>query len=110
LIKTVTLLTRRPDLSPEQFQEHWRDVHGPLVWKLPGVRRYVQSVPVHIPGHNPPYDGMAEVWYEDLDALRNAASSQACKDLLADEVNFMGPATEESIFYIVEEVEIEAGS
>lgn len=106
MIKTVTMLTRRSDLSPEEFQQHWRQVHGPLVLKLPGVRRYVQSRPATIPGHNPPFDGIAEVWYDDLESLRRAAASQACRDLLADEVNFMGPRTEESIFFIVEEIEI----
>jgi uncharacterized protein (TIGR02118 family) len=106
MIKTVTLLTRRPDLTPEEFQAYWRDVHAPLVLKLPGVRRYVQSRPVHIPGRTPPYDGLAEVWYDDLEALRATIGSRACEELLADEVNFMGPATEQSIFFIVEEDEI----
>ena len=41
--KVITLLKRRPDLSVEAFQEHWRTRQGPLLAKLPGLRRYVQS-------------------------------------------------------------------
>jgi uncharacterized protein (TIGR02118 family) len=103
MIKTVTLLKRRPDLRPEDFHRHWRDVHAPLVLRLPGIRRYVQCRPVHIPGKEPRFDGIAEVWYENLDSLRATMDSDACKQLLADELNFMGPSTQESIFLIVEE-------
>src|SRR5436190_170417 len=84
----------RPGVSPKEFQAYWHDVHAPLVLKLPGVQRYVQSRPVVIPGKDPPYDGMAEVWYDDIESLRATIGSQACEDVLADEVNFMGRATE----------------
>jgi uncharacterized protein (TIGR02118 family) len=103
MIKTVTLLKRRSEITPEEFHRHWRNVHAPLVLKLPGVSRYVQCRPVHIPGKEPRYDGIAEVWYEDLESLRATMDSRACRDLLSDEVNFMGPSTQESIFLIVEE-------
>ena len=103
MIKTITLLKRRPDLNPEEFHRYWRDVHANLVLQLPGVRQYVQSRPVFIPGKEPRFDGVAEVWYDDLASLRATIDSEACKQLLADEMNFMGPSTRESIFLIVEE-------
>lgn len=106
MIKTVTLLTRRPDLTAAEFHTYWRENHAPLVLALPGVKRYVQCRPIDIPDATPPFDGIAEVWYEDLDALRATVDSPACQELLADEENFMGAKTEDLIFMIVEEDEI----
>lgn len=106
MIKTVTLLKRRPNLSPGEFHRHWREIHAPLVLELPGVRGYIQCRPILIPGKQPRYDGIAEVWYDNYESLRRAMDSEACKQLLADEVNFMGPSTKESIFLIVEEERI----
>lgn len=103
MVKTVTLLRRRPDLSPEGFHRHWREVHAPLVLGLPDVRRYVQCRPIPIDGREPAYDGIAEVWYDDLESLRRAFASEAYATLLADEPNFMGPSTKESIFLTVVE-------
>jgi len=37
------LLTRRAGLAPEAFRRHWRDVHGPLAARLPGLERYLQN-------------------------------------------------------------------
>ena len=96
MIKTVTLLTRRADLTAEEFHRHWKRVHAPLVLAMPGVRRYVQCRPVSITGKEPPFD--------DLQAT---IGSPECKALLADEKNFMGAKTEDSIFVIVEEDEIQ---
>ncbi len=106
MIKTVTLLSRRPDLTAEEFHRHWKSVHAPLVLAMPRVRRYVQCRPVNIPGREPPYDGIAEVWYDSFEDLQATVGSPECDRLLADEKNFMGAKTENSIFVIVEEDEI----
>jgi uncharacterized protein (TIGR02118 family) len=103
VIKTVTLLKRRPDLSSEEFHRHWREIHGPLVLALPGVLRYVQCRPLETGGDEPAVDGIAEVWYADLPSMRAALASPAYVTLIADEANFMGPSTKESIFLTVEE-------
>ncbi len=107
MIKTVTLLSRREDLSAEEFHRHWKNNHAPLVLAMPGVRRYLQCRPVQIPGHEPSYDGIAEVWYDTFEDLQATIGSPECKALLADEKNFMGAKTEDSIFLIVDEDEIE---
>ena len=109
MIKTVTLLIRRADLTPGEFHRHWQEKHAPLVWAMPGVRRYVQCRPVSIPGKESRYDGIAEVWYDTLEGLQATIGSPECLALLADEKNFMGAKTEDSIFVIVEEDEIESG-
>jgi uncharacterized protein (TIGR02118 family) len=69
-------MPRRPELSVECFRHHWRHVHADLVRQLTYVRRYIQSYPLHdLPGTSPlPYDGIAELWYEDVAAVARAAT------------------------------------
>jgi uncharacterized protein (TIGR02118 family) len=105
VIKTITLLERRPDQSAAEFHRHWREVHAPLVLRLPGVVRYVQGRPVDSghPQQTSGYDGVAEVWYESMETMRQALASPEYQDLLADEPNFMARATKDLIFVVVEE-------
>jgi uncharacterized protein (TIGR02118 family) len=105
MIKLVFCLRRRDDLSREEFQRYWFEQHGPLVRSHAdtlGIRRYVQvhsiddgiSLAVAGPRSSPlPYDGVAELWFDDLEALAAAGSTDegraAGAALLADERTFI---------------------
>ena len=107
MIKLTFCLRRRPDLSPEEFYRYWRDEHGPLVRErasVLGVRRYQQVHTLDEPdlhaalqarngGAPLPFDGIAEVWVDDVDAFRGGSGTpegrQAAKDLLEDEARFI---------------------
>jgi hypothetical protein len=62
----VSLLTRKAGLSREEFVRHWLEVHAPLAYAAPGLRRYVQSPMVgertrpDIPTTDVEVDGIAE--------------------------------------------------
>jgi len=63
-----------PD-DADAFDQHYREVHIPLAKKLPGLRRYtVGRDPVPIRGGEPFYL-VAELDWDDLDALRAAFAS-----------------------------------
>ena len=85
MIKVVGLLTRKPGMSHEAFVRHWSDIHGPLAHAVPGIRRYVQSHIVDtrtrpdIPETEVEIDGIAELWYDDLESLRIAGTRQATR-------------------------------
>ncbi|MQA16850.1 MAG: EthD family reductase [Pseudonocardiaceae bacterium] len=87
-IVSYALLTRRADVPVQDFRRHWQEVHAPLVSELPGLTAYVQHLPVAVEPP-PPYDGVAELWFEDLDALRAAARSAAWAEMRADESRFI---------------------
>ncbi|SRR6266849_1943393 len=70
--KFVSLLNRQSGVSRAEFQHWWKDVHGPLAAKLPALRRYVLSFPIE---DNAPFDGMAELYFSDLDSMRAALDS-----------------------------------
>jgi uncharacterized protein (TIGR02118 family) len=81
MIKLTFALMRLPHLTRPAFQAYWFDTHGPLVASVAeplGILRYVQthSAPEAVSeglrasrGAPPDYDGVAELWYESLEAL-----------------------------------------
>ena len=70
MIKTISLLTRKQDLSHEEFVHHWVEVHAPLAHGVPGLRRYIQSHIIgertrpDIPTPDIEIDGIAELWFD----------------------------------------------
>jgi len=109
MVKLVFSLRRKPELSREEFQTYWLETHGPLVRshaEVLGIRRYVQvhALPEHLQlpvqtsrGAPPAYDGVAELWYDDLNAIGRAVSTQegraAALALLEDERRFIDHAS-----------------
>jgi uncharacterized protein (TIGR02118 family) len=96
MIKAFALLPKKPGISDEQFHRHWREVHAPLARRIPSLKRYVQShrLPQQIPGFAaPPYEGVAEVWFESLDAALHMRESPEYREgAFKDEPNFIDPA------------------
>ena len=91
VIKVVSFFKRREGLSVEGFQEHWRTRHAELVVQLPGIRRYVQNHTL-LSGYikkEPDFDGVAEAWFDDTQALRVSGASDAYRAVKADEENFI---------------------
>ena len=73
MIKTIELVKKKQGLSLDEFSRHWKEKWAPLfVRSVPGVRRYVQNVPLRLSDKEPAYDGIAEIWWDDLQAFREA--------------------------------------
>jgi uncharacterized protein (TIGR02118 family) len=91
MLKLVYCITRRADLTPQAFNEYWRDIHGPLGAQIPGLRRLVQSPMVRDPrdAHPPAFDGLAELWFDDWASLLAARQSPEWQRSSADEPNFI---------------------
>jgi uncharacterized protein (TIGR02118 family) len=108
MIKVVGLLTRKVGLSHEQFVRHWFDIHGPLAHAVPGIRRYVQSHITgtrsrpDIPETDVDIDGIAELWYDDLESFQRAAATPEMKALTDDGALFIGQIKT----YVVQEQQI----
>jgi|SRR5687767_4667349 uncharacterized protein (TIGR02118 family) len=87
MVKLVFCLRRLPHLSREEFQRYWKTVHGPLVASHAAclnIRRYVQThagdaasseALRRTRGTAEPYDGFAELWWDDADALAAATAT-----------------------------------
>jgi uncharacterized protein (TIGR02118 family) len=109
MIKVCAVVHRRPDLGVEEFQAYWRTTHGALVSKVPGIRRYVQSHP-RLGGYRGgplPFDGLAEIWADDTDALRAMAVSPELRAVRRDEPNFID--TSRLVELVVDETVVKDG-
>ena len=93
-------------MTLEEFSRYWRDIHGPIGSLIPGLRRLVQSEVVPSPSNvvPPDFDGMAELWFDDVTALETARRSPEWRASTADEVNFIDE-TRTAVF-VTEEQEI----
>ncbi|NHX36595.1 MULTISPECIES: EthD family reductase [Halolamina] len=100
MVKMVVLLVRKESLSYEEFLTHWEEEHVPLVEELPGVERYVTSHPTD--PEKSAYDGVAEVYFEDMGTLGAAFESGAGEALLADAEAFSDQDVGE-VLYMEEE-------
>lgn len=80
--KLVAALKRRSDLTRAAFKSWWLDQHAPLVVAFPELRRY--QVDLVEDGPEGFADGIAEVAFADLDALKRITSSQQVKDAQED--------------------------
>src|SRR5437899_10950988 len=91
IIKLVYCITRRPGMSIEEFSRYWREVHGPIGRRIPGLRRLVQSHPVPRPPDMaaPDFDGMPELWFDDMTALEAAPPSPRWRASTQGEANFI---------------------
>ena len=92
MVKLIYCISKKPDMTVEQFQSYWRNVHAPIAGAIPGLRRYVQChvVPeTYGASTSPPYDGAAELWFDDLDAMRIAMRTPEVAAAVEDEKNFI---------------------
>ena len=91
MIKLVYCITKKPGLADQQFFNYWKNVHGPIGSRIPGLRKLVQSHRVTIPGDKraPDYDGVAELWFDDAAALLAARQSPEWTASREDEANFI---------------------
>ena len=90
--KLLSVLKRKTGMSREEFLAYWKDNHSQLAMRIiPGLRRYAHNRPVEIPGVESDVDGIAELWFDDLEALENYwawRQGEGGQELLRDEVNF----------------------
>ena len=106
MIRLTFVLRRKPGMARAEFQQYWREVHGPLVASHAtdlGIHRYVQVHTLDDPindqladargGMEPVYDGVAELWWTTRAALVAASGTEAGKaagkELVEDEARFI---------------------
>lgn len=89
MIRIISLLKRKPELTHEEFLHHWREVHVPMIAgnaEALGVLRYsiVAAVePEATARFNPTggledqYDGVGELWLDSSDRVTLPPSPEA---------------------------------
>ncbi|WP_101295599.1 EthD domain-containing protein [Halegenticoccus soli] len=78
MYKHVALLVRKEGMTHDEFVDYWQTNHTPIAREIEGVVRYATVLPVD-PEHAE-FDGVAELYFEDLDALHDALGSEGSRD------------------------------
>ena len=80
-MRMVFLVHKRVDMDLQDFHRYWRDTHSAIARKIPGLRKYIQNHSIVGPdGARPPYDGFAEMWFEDAQSFETAEFQAAVSD------------------------------
>jgi uncharacterized protein (TIGR02118 family) len=97
-VKVVAFLKRRPDMSTAECCRYWEQCHAPLaLTAVPAdvfAYAYVQNHCIVEKGTEPDFDAVAELYFDDLKAVRRWSRWYASDDgavLRADELNFILP-------------------
>lgn len=81
MFKIMILLTRREDMSREDFLHWWLVEHAPKARTLPGVRRITFNV---IEPGSFDADGIAELWFDSEQAFQDAYATEIGAAVAAD--------------------------
>lgn len=87
MLKMVNCLVRRDDLTHEAFVERWTGPHAELAKQLPGLRKYATSVPTD--PERSAYDGVVELYFDDMAALKAAFDGEIGRRVTADAAEFV---------------------
>lgn len=97
MIKRITLLRRRPDLSEAAFRAHWATPHAAIARRFSGMSKYTQNRVQRVLWSSGPdafqIGGVAELWFESAEAGAAAGQSSVTADLIEDEPGFLSGLT-----------------
>lgn len=102
LIKRMSILTRRPDISPQRFRDEWIGFHAEAVGKFPNLMGYTQNLVIERIGsdltkpatHDQiPVDGIVELWFRTVEDIRAAFASSAAGRSQRHALDFIGTIT-----------------
>ena len=111
MIRTLSLIKRRPDITRDAFREHYETVHAPLA--LPYMDGLVRYVRYHLEAEfhgTIGFDVISAFWYRDAEStakLMTILASDEGKPILDDELTFMDKPA--NVFFPVSERMIEKG-
>jgi uncharacterized protein (TIGR02118 family) len=91
MVKLVYCISKKAGMTDEEFFRYWENIHGPIGARIPRLRKLVQSCRIAVPGdkYRPDYDGIAELWFDDVEALLAARQSPEWRASSEDEANFI---------------------
>ena len=91
------LIHKKSDWSTEKFSDYWRDQHGALAKRVPGLRAYWQNPVIDrlqrgIDHPRGPwdFDGFSQLWFDDASQTNHAFNnSELAADIIKDEQYFL---------------------
>lgn len=92
------LIRKKDNWTYEDFNAYWRDHHGPLAARAPGLREYWQNPVtdrvqrgIEFERGSWDFDGFSQLTFDDVDrADRAFGDGSLAEELIADEQHFLG--------------------
>lgn len=84
MIKRIILLRRKPGMSREEFKDYWVNNHAKTVGSFPEVKKYTVNYFTST-DDNIPFDGVAELWFEDEEAMKQHAEMPARRKFVQED-------------------------
>lgn len=118
VVRLMYCVRRRPDMTKEEFDRYWFEVHGPLVrqhMERIGMKGYIQHHTVELPFARTPgspgeldeFDGIAEIWWESVEQMARARSTPPdpalANEIMEDERKFIDHSRS-TAFYVDDRV------
>ena len=91
MINAITIIKKKQGLTYEKSQNYWKNEHAEIVTRSPLVGTYVQSHPIYKDKltFEDTIDGIAEIWFDDTNAMRSLAATKEYEDIQNDEKVFI---------------------
>jgi uncharacterized protein (TIGR02118 family) len=95
MVRLTCVLRRKDGVTPAEFHEHWRTVHGPLIANSQSgshVLRYEQHprpLDDYSGDDDPGFDGVTVQWFADMDAYRAHMGEPDFADMWTDIESFL---------------------
>lgn len=86
MVKLVVLYKKPQDVAA--FEKRYFESHIPIANKMPGLRKVEVSRMVGAPMGEAAYHLMAELYFDNMDAMKAALASQEGKDTAKDIMSF----------------------
>jgi uncharacterized protein (TIGR02118 family) len=83
MFKAIILLTRRDDMSHQEFADWWLGPHADLARDLPGLRRLVQNL---VSNDETGIDGVTELWFDTRSDFEAAYASDHGRRVAEDSI------------------------
>ena len=88
MVKLVALYKKPVDV--DAFEKHYKEIHAPLARKMPGLKRLEVSHMTGSPAGEPKFHMMAELYFDDKNAMMAALGSEEGKAAAKDVMGFAG--------------------
>ena len=92
MVKLIAFLKRRRGVGREEFARRWVESHAKMAVQLPGLRGYRINIATDRQpadaGSEPIYDGTAELWWDNIEALEAAFATELGQRAGADADEF----------------------
>jgi uncharacterized protein (TIGR02118 family) len=85
MIRRVSFIRRKADLSPAEFLAHWMGRHAEIVGQLPGLRGLRFSRVDRCAPDSAAWDGVGETWFDNLLDCDRAFATEPFRALLIED-------------------------